>query len=86
VKLDEFDASLRAKLIDGRVGIGVLLRESGLETYREIMAVGMEYGPGEQSAGCENIWVYRTYRITRGKKPVILIRESFPWHLYDSTI
>lgn len=80
VTLAEFDPPLREALVRGSVGIGVLLRESGLETYREIVAVGTERGP----AGASDLRVHRTYRITRGSKPVILIRESFPWSLYQS--
>lgn len=79
VKLTAFDRDLRDALVHGSVGIGVLLRESGLETYREILAVGVE----PTTAGeARELRVYRTYRITRAKQPVILIRESFPWHLY----
>ena len=81
VKLAEFDDHLQQALVQGRVGIGVLLRESGLETYREIMTVGMEYGSGGDS---RDIWIHRTYRIVREQKPVILIRESFPWCLYQT--
>lgn len=84
VTLGEFDAPLRAALVEGRVGIGVLLRESGLETYREIVALGMEAGPGQQDPAAAEVWVHRTYRITRDRKPVILIRESFPWRLYEA--
>lgn len=80
VTLNEFDLPLREALVRGSVGIGVLLRESGLETYREIVAVGTERG----AAGTQDLRVHRTYRITRGSKPVILIRESFPWSLYQS--
>lgn len=80
ITLAEFDPSLREALVRGSVGIGVLLRESGLETYREIVAVGTESGSGEE----RDLRVHRTYRITRGNKPVILIRESFPWKLYQS--
>lgn len=83
IKLAEFDPSLREALVQGSVGIGVLLRESGLETYREIMAVGMEYSRERKAPNEEDVWLYRTYRITRDKKPVILIRESFPCALYD---
>lgn len=83
IKLDEFDPTLRQALVQGSVGIGVLLRESGIETYREILALGVEYGAGQNSSATADLWVYRTYRITRDKKPAILIRESFPWHLYD---
>jgi len=78
VRLNEFEPPLQQSLVEGSVGIGVLLRESGLETYREIMTVGVEPDPEER----DDEWVYRTYRITSDKKPVILIRESFPWKLY----
>lgn len=79
VKLAEFDPALRNALVLGSVGIGVLLRESGLETYREILEVGVE---SDSTGDAQHARVYRTYRITRGKQPVILIRESFPWRLY----
>lgn len=80
IKLTEFDADLRDALVQGSVGIGVLLRESGLETYREIMTVGMDVNAADHPG----LQVYRTYRITRANKPVILIRESFPLTLYRS--
>src|SRR5690606_18936989 len=69
VRLNEFEPPLQQSLVEGSVGIGVLLRESGLETYREIMTVGVEPDPEER----DDEWVYRTYRITSDKKPVILI-------------
>lgn len=81
VTLAAFDPPLRDALVRGSVGIGVLLRESGLETYREIVAVG---AIGE-SVDDKDLRVHRTYRITRDNKPVILIRESFPRGLYQST-
>jgi chorismate-pyruvate lyase len=80
VTLAEFDPPLREALVRGSVGIGVLLRESGLETYREIVAVGAEGGLTD----AHDLRVHRTYRIMRDGKPVILIRESFPWSLYRS--
>ena len=80
VTLAAFDPPLREALVSGSVGIGVLLRESGLETYREIIAVGAEVGSCED----KDLRVHRTYRITRGNKPVILIRESFPCSLYQT--
>lgn len=79
VTLEEFDPPMREALVCGRVGIGVLLRESNLETYREIVAVD-----AERDAQTQDLHIHRTYRITRGSKPVILIRESFPWNLYQS--
>ena len=83
IKLAAFDPPLRQALVQGDVGIGVLLRESGLETYREIMAVGLEAQADAQ--GEAELFAYRTYRILREQKPVILIRESFPWNLYENS-
>ena len=36
----------RQRLIDREIGIGALIRDSGLESYREVMEVGVEVGPG----------------------------------------
>ena len=62
----------RQALIDREIGIGVLIRDSGLESYREVMEVGLEPGA-----------VFRTYRIIIAGEPVILITESFPLALYQ---
>ncbi len=64
------------RLIDREIGIGVLIRDSGLESYREVLDVGLEC----QTAGAEAI--FRTYRIFIDRQPVILITEYFPLALY----
>jgi chorismate-pyruvate lyase len=66
----------RRRLIDREIGIGVLIRDSGLESYREVLDVAMDTGEGGGKA------VYRTYRIIIDGKPVILITEYFPLALY----
>ncbi|MCK7575753.1 MAG: chorismate pyruvate-lyase family protein [Chromatiales bacterium] len=66
----------RRRLIDREIGIGVLIRDSGLESYREVLDVGLE----RTSDGGEA--VFRTYRITIEHQPVILITEYFPLELY----
>ncbi len=68
VRLECLPARLREDLLAGRIGIGELLREKGLETYREILDVGRA---GEEA-------VYRTYRIVIRQRPAILITETFP--------
>jgi chorismate-pyruvate lyase len=73
--------TFRQRLIDREIGIGVLIRDSGLESYREVLEVGIEPPDAhEPASGCEH--VFRTYRIIIGQAPVILITESFPVDLY----
>lgn len=66
---------MRTALKEERMGIGELLRDSGLETYRELMAFGMLY-EGER----EELW--RTYRIMLGHKPCMQITERFDVALF----
>jgi chorismate-pyruvate lyase len=69
--------SFRDRLINREIGIGVLIRDSGLESFREVMEVGVE--PDSHAAARA---LYRTYRIIIDGKPVILISETFPLDLY----
>lgn len=71
IRLDGLPDGLRAELLAGRIGIGELLRECGLETYREILDVG-----------CQDDSVYRTYRIVIQHRPAMLITETFPCAIY----
>jgi chorismate-pyruvate lyase len=66
----------RQRLIDREIGIGVLIRDSGLESYREVLNVGLEVDTTGAQAVC------RTYRIIIERRPVILITECFPLALY----
>ncbi|MEY6431451.1 chorismate pyruvate-lyase family protein [Thioalkalicoccus limnaeus] len=77
--------TFRQRLIDREIGIGVLIRDSGLESYREVIEVDVttvtdedidheELGTGDLLA--------RTYRIIIGREPVILITEGFPVSRY----
>jgi len=76
--------TFRQRLIDREIGIGVLIRDSGLESYREVLEVGIEAvdGNGEGRARERADLVFRTYRIIIDGEPVILITESFPLDLY----
>jgi chorismate-pyruvate lyase len=69
--------SFRQRLINREIGIGVLIRDSGLESFREVMEVGVE---PESADGHRAL--FRTYRIIIDGKPVILITETFPLALY----
>ena len=68
-------ASVRANLEAGLVGVGEILRECNLETYREIVDFGYEQ-PGQQDT------VWRTYRIVMEGEPFIQITEYFPVAIY----
>ena len=76
--------TFRQRLIDREIGIGVLIRDSGMESYREVLEVGID--PTEQDDDTatreHDELVFRTYRIIIDGQPVILITESFPLDLY----
>jgi chorismate-pyruvate lyase len=79
IRTELIPSHFRQRLIDREIGIGALIRDSGLESYREVMEVGIEPAApaDETSAG-----VSRTYRIIIAGKPVILITETFPLALF----
>ncbi len=76
IRTELIPEGFRRRLIDREIGIGVLIRDSGLESYREVMDVAL----GRTRNGDEA--VYRTYRIIIDGHPVILITEYFPLALY----
>jgi chorismate-pyruvate lyase len=76
IRTEWIPLDFRERLIRREIGIGVLIRDSGLESYREVLDMGLDRGEGD--APC----VYRTYRIVIERRPVILITELFPLHLY----
>ena len=77
IRTELIPEDFRRRLIARQIGIGALIRDSGLESYREVLDVGLE--PTPPSAGS----VFRTYRIVIDRNPVILITEYFPLHLYS---
>jgi len=72
-------------LLAGRIGIGEMLRERGLETYREILDMGREIDEGLRQAfevaQCGEL-LYRTYRVVLSHQPTMMITEKFPYRLY----
>lgn len=76
--------TFRQRLIDREIGIGVLIRDSGMESYREVLEVGVEPADGsaKDMATESSDLIFRTYRIIIDGRPVILITESFPHDLY----
>lgn len=76
---------VKPTFVDGLVGtdkpIGVLLRDSRAETFREILVVDSEpAGPCASHFGIDAHadLVVRTYRIVAHQRPAILITEKFP--------
>ena len=79
IRTERIPPAFRQRLIDREIGIGVLIRDSGLESYREVMEVGASEAD-TQATGEDR--VFRTYRIIIDGVPVILITETFPLALY----
>ncbi|MCG6860292.1 MAG: chorismate pyruvate-lyase family protein [Chromatiaceae bacterium] len=77
----------RQRLIDREIGIGVLIRDSGMESYREVLEVGIEPPSGRDDLEAleKSELIFRTYRIIIDGEPVILITESFPLALYSES-
>jgi chorismate-pyruvate lyase len=79
IRIERIPTAFRQRIIDREIGIGVLIRDSGLESYREVMEVEAEAPPPLTSADER---VFRTYRIIIAGDPVILITETFPLSIY----
>lgn len=73
--LEQLPAEIAEELQRERVGIGELLRELGLETYRELLSF-------ERFEREEQYFLSRCYRIVMDKKPFIQITETFPLSTY----
>lgn len=69
IRAEILEEDVRRDLEEGKVGVGELLRELGLETYREIVGFG-------QSTDRQILW--RRYRIIMNHQPFIQITEEFP--------
>jgi len=79
--LEHISQQMRRQLIEEHKGIGELLREGRLETYRELLTAGLtaaarwaEHLNVAATAGV----VTRDYRIYQRGRAVLLIREIFP--------
>lgn len=77
IRTRELPADITCELIEGRIGIGQLLRTKGLETYREIIDVFEENNTHAEHCIC------RTYRIYLHDVPAITVTEQFPVALYQ---
>lgn len=86
LKLDLLPQHLQDDLLGGEIGIGEMLRERGLETYREVLDIGREFDeslvPIFDIKRCGEL-IYRTYRVLMNHVPAMLITEKFRYRLYS---
>ena len=79
--LEHISQQMRRQLIEEHKGIGELLREGRLETYRELLTANLttasRWAEHLQVAPTQGV-VTRDYRIYQGGRAVLLIREIFP--------
>ncbi len=79
--LEHISQQMRRQLIQEQKGIGELLREGRLETYRELLTADLttasRWAERLNVAAAEGV-VTREYRIYQGGRAVLLIREIFP--------
>ena len=81
IRLDRLWPELRDDLLEGRLGMGELLRDRRMETYRELLSYGKENtGPLSPlfKIGEDETLFSRSYRIFNRQHPTILISEKFP--------
>ena len=73
IRLQQLPTDISEKLESGEIGIGELLRESGLETYRKLIDIGET----------ETKQIYRSYQIIINHIPAILVTEYFTISAYQ---
>ncbi len=85
--LENLPTHFAEAIVAGKMGIGELLREQGVETYRDI--IGLDYFPrgvvaDERLEELDDDIVARSYRISVSGVPAILVTEYFPIGCYLS--
>lgn len=86
VSLDYLPIEIGKLLEKGEMGIGELLREQDIETYREIYNIDyMKKNQCDDSLllGLSSDVVSRSYRIRVNAQPSIVVTEYFPIELYN---
>ena len=79
--VDHISQQIRRKLIEEHKGIGELLREGRLETYRELLTAKLTAAgrwAEHLRVAVTAAVVTRDYKIYQGGRAVLLIREVFP--------
>lgn len=80
---DRLPSFLREQLMQDPHGIGHILLESRLETFREVLWFGreaaMEAPPTPLASWSGQPWLSRAYRIFAARRPLMVIKEMFPF-------
>jgi chorismate-pyruvate lyase len=79
---DRLPVALRSGLESGRLSLGQLLLMPGLQSRREGLWYGRErpaHLPPAVAARAPAEFLARTYRVTSGTRPLMVITERFPW-------
>jgi chorismate-pyruvate lyase len=82
--IERLPVALRAGLLSGGMSIGQLLLTPGFESRREGLWYGHEQPsevPPPVAALAKPDFLTRTYRVSAGSQPLMLITERFPWRL-----
>ncbi|PCJ14624.1 MAG: 4-hydroxybenzoate synthetase [Gammaproteobacteria bacterium] len=86
INLNALPSDVCEQLVHGKIGIGELLRDKGLETYRQVIDIYREINeevlPGSPCTYCGEL-ICRTYHIHLNHAPVIQVTEKFPLRLYQ---
>lgn len=78
---DRLPLSVRRALMETDEPLGKVLSQSRMETFREILSWRKQpAGPCAEHFGVDPsaITISRSYRISSGQRPIMLIRETFP--------
>ena len=85
IRSDRLGKELQDDLVNGKLGIGGILRDRRMETYREV--ISCESGAaGEMapliSAERGDKVISRTYMIFSSQNPIMMITETFPEKIF----
>jgi chorismate-pyruvate lyase len=79
IALDLLPADLAAGLLAGQLGIGELIRSQGLDTYRQLVDVGV-------SRREDALGIWRRYAICKQGLVLMQVEEWFPWTVYAAAM
>lgn len=79
IALDLLPADLAAGLLAGQFGIGELIRSQGLDTYRQLVDVGV-------SRREDALGIWRRYAICKQGLVLMQVEEWFPWTVYAAAM
>lgn len=87
VSLKHLPEEIAVPLEKGEIGIGELLREKGIESYRDIFNINYLQNNNTDLllSDLSGDIVSRSYRIRVNNKPAIIVTEFFPLDVYKKT-